>query len=106
MTHDDLQAAVRVLGLGERATLAEIKARFRKLVKRHHPDCGEEKDADRIYLVIEAHKRIMEYVASYRYGFSEREYLEQDPEERLRRQFGGDPMWKNRRRSDADRNRR
>jgi hypothetical protein len=35
----------------------------------------------------------MEYVASYRYDFSEREYLEQDPEERLRRRFMTDPMW-------------
>jgi hypothetical protein len=27
MTHDKLQHAVRILGLGDRATLAEIKAR-------------------------------------------------------------------------------
>jgi cysteine sulfinate desulfinase/cysteine desulfurase-like protein len=27
------------------------------------------------------------------YCFSEEEYLEQDPEERLRRQFMGDPLW-------------
>ena len=36
---------------------------------------------------------ILEYVESYRYCFSEQEYLEQDPEERLRRQFVEDPLW-------------
>ncbi|MFZ3207242.1 MAG: J domain-containing protein [Geobacteraceae bacterium] len=38
MTYANLQEALRVLGLGERATLAEIKAQHRELVKRHHPD--------------------------------------------------------------------
>lgn len=93
MTYDRLQSAVRALGLGERATLDEIKARYRELVKRHHPDGGAEGNAETIYRVIEARRVIMEYVESYRYGFSEREYLEQDPDERLRRQFTADPLW-------------
>ncbi len=93
MTYNELQAALRTLGLGERATLAEIKSRYRELVKRHHPDAGNAEGAEQIYRVIEANKRIMEYVASYRYGFSEKEYLEQDPEERLRRRFKADPVW-------------
>jgi hypothetical protein len=93
MTHRELLSAVRVLGLGERATLAEIKDRYRTLVKRHHPDCGGSEDAGDIYRIIEANKLVMEYVASYRYGFSEQEYLVQDPEERLRRRFTTDPLW-------------
>ena len=36
----DLQEALKVLGLGERATIREIKAHHRALVKRHHPDTG------------------------------------------------------------------
>jgi hypothetical protein len=43
--------------------------------------------------VIEANRVILEYVESYRYCFSEQEYLEQDPEERLRRRFMEDPLW-------------
>jgi hypothetical protein len=93
MTHQELLSAVRVLGLGERATLAEIKDRYRTLVKRHHPDSGGAEEAADIYRIIEANKRIMEYVSSYRYGFSEQEYLVQDPEERLRRRFTTDPLW-------------
>lgn len=43
--------------------------------------------------MIDANRVILEYVESYRDCFSEEEYLEQDPEERLRRQFMGDPLW-------------
>jgi hypothetical protein len=40
MTHDELRSAIRLFGLGERATIEEIKTRYRELVKRHHPDGG------------------------------------------------------------------
>jgi hypothetical protein len=93
MRHDDLQAALRVFGLGERATLKEIKGRYRELARQHHPDGGNGEDTEEIYRVIEANRVIMDYVESYRFCFSEREYLEQDPEERLRRRFVDDPLW-------------
>lgn len=93
MTYKKLKAALRVFGLGERATLDEIKARYRELAKRYHPDGGISEDTEVIYRVIEANRVIMEYVGSYRYCFSEQEYLEQDPEERLRRRFTTDPLW-------------
>jgi len=93
MRHDDLKAALRVFGLGERATLKEIKARYRELARQHHPDGGNGGDTEEIYRVIEANRVIMDYVESYRFCFSELEYLEQDPEERLRRQFMADPLW-------------
>ncbi len=93
MTYEELKAALRVFGLGERATLQEIKARYRELAKRHHPDGGISEDTEAIYRVIEANRVILEYVESYRYCFSEQEYPEQDPEERLRRRFMTDPLW-------------
>lgn len=93
MGYDELKAALRVFGLGERASLKEIKARYRELARRHHPDGGNGGDREEIYRVIEANRVIMEYVESYRFCFSEPEYLEQDPEERLRRRFMADPLW-------------
>lgn len=93
MTHDELKAALRVFGLGERATLQEIKTRYRELAKQHHPDGGQTGDPEEIYRVNEANRVILEYVESYRFCFSEREFLEQNPEERLRRRFMGDPLW-------------
>jgi len=93
MTHGELKAALRVFGLGERATLQEIKTRYRELAKQHHPDGGETDDPEEIYRVNEANRVILEYVESYRFCFSEREFLEQNPEERLRRRFMADPVW-------------
>ncbi len=90
MTHDELKAALRIFGLGERATLEEIKTRYRELARRHHPDGGNGTNPEEIYRVVEADRIIMTYVESYSYCFSEREYLEQNPEEQLRRQFMGD----------------
>ena len=34
----DIKAAAALLGLGEKATLAEIKKAYRRLSKKHHPD--------------------------------------------------------------------
>ncbi len=93
MTHDELKSALRVFGLGERATLREIKTRYRELAMRHHPDRGNGASSEEIYRVNEANRVILEYVESYSYCFSEQEYLEQNPEERLRRRFMTDPMW-------------
>ena len=38
MTYRELQDALETFGLGERATLKEVKARHRALAKAHHPD--------------------------------------------------------------------
>ena len=89
-----MRSAIRTFGLGERATLDEIKTRYREPAKRHHPDGGIREDTEAIYRVIEADRVILEYVESYRYCLPEREYLEQDPDERLRRQFMTDPLWR------------
>jgi hypothetical protein len=40
-----------------------------------------------------AYKLLLVYCENYRFSFSEGEFLEQVPEERLRRQFGWDPVW-------------
>lgn len=92
-TYEKLKESCRVLGLGERATLQEIKARHRKLVRECHPDVQGDHAPEKIYKVNSAYKVLTEYVESYRFSFSESEYLEQNPEEKLRRQFGTDPLW-------------
>lgn len=93
MTCADLREALRVLGLGERATLREIKARHRELVKRHHPDTGNCDDPEMIRKVNAAHRVILDYISAYRFSFSENEFYEQNPEERIWRQFADDPLW-------------
>jgi len=93
MTYADLQEALRVLGLGERATLKEIKTRHRALVKLHHPDTGNADDPKIIRDVNAAYRVLLDYVAAYRFSFAEEEFYEQNPEERLRLQFADDPLW-------------
>lgn len=93
MTYFDLQEALRVLGLGERATLKEIKTRHRELVKRHHPDAGVTDDPDTIRQVNAAYKIITDYVSGYRFSFAENEFYEQNPEARIWIQFADDPLW-------------
>lgn len=93
MTYEELQAALSVFGLGERATIKEIKARHRELVKRYHPDAGGEHDPEQIRKVNAAYRVLRDYVESYRFSFTEKEFYEQNPEERIRRQFMDDPLW-------------
>jgi DnaJ-class molecular chaperone len=93
MTYADLQEALRVLGLGERATLKEIKTRHRDLVKRHHPDIGTVDDPDTIRQVNAAYRVLLDYVSGYRFSFSKDEFYEQNPEERIWMQFADDPLW-------------
>ena len=88
MTYRKFKQAIEVFGLGERATLAQIKTRHRQLVKTHHPDQGNDTDPEAILRVNCAYETLTAYCENYRYSFAEEEFLEQVPEERLRRQFG------------------
>ncbi len=93
MTYEGLKKALTVFGLGERATLRQIKTRHRELVKAHHPDRATTDDTDAMVRINAAHEILRAYCENYRFSFSEEEFLEQYPEERIRRQFGWDPVW-------------
>lgn len=87
MTYADLQEALRVMGLGEQTTLRAIKTRHRELVKRHHPDAGNTTEPEVIRQINAAYRIVMDYVAEYRFSFTENEFYEQNPDERFRQQF-------------------
>lgn len=93
MTYADLLESLRTLGLGERATVKEIKARHRDLVKRHHPDTTNSNDSDMIKKVNAAYRVVQDYLSDYRFSFKEDEFYEQNPEERIWQQFADDPLW-------------
>jgi DnaJ-class molecular chaperone len=92
MTYEELQESLQVFGLGERATLREIKSRLREMVKRYHPDAQGGHDHDHIRKINAAYRILLNYVECYRFSFAEDEFYEQNPEERLRRQFMNDPL--------------
>ncbi|ALC14955.1 DnaJ domain-containing protein [Desulfuromonas soudanensis] len=92
MEFEDLREALDVFSLTGKASLQEIKARHRALVKRHHPDAGGSEN-DRIREINAAYQILLAYCRDYRFSFSREEFLEQRPEERLRQQFAQDPIW-------------
>lgn len=93
MNYLDLKAALQLFDLGERASLQKIKEKHRELVKKHHPDHDAERDPDVIRRINIAYELLRNYCENYQFCFSEEEYLEQTPEERIRRQFSWDPVW-------------
>lgn len=93
MTYQDFMKAVEVFGLGQRASLQQIRDRHRELAKAHHPDQGNATDPEAIRRINCAYEIIREYCTNYQFCFSEEEFLEQTPAERLKRQFGWDPVW-------------
>ncbi len=93
MTFQELQKSLKILGLNDLVTMKQIKIRHRELVKRHHPDSGGDPDCEQIQLINAAYRILGDYLASYRFSFSEDEFYSQNPEERLRRQFMDDALW-------------
>lgn len=102
-----ITAAREILGLGEEATLPEINARLKTLVKRWHPDCcGEEAEhcAEMTRRILDAADTIRAYCANYRFSFRSEEvekYL--SPAEWMEQRFGGEPFWASGGGSKADR---
>ena len=86
----EIDQARRLLGLGERASKAEIKTAYRHLCKQWHPDVltdrttGTRKMKD----ITAAYRLLLEYCESYRFSFSPEEVESFDPEKWWSRRFG------------------
>ena len=88
-----LLKAKSLLGLPETCSLYEIKARYKKLMKKWHPDKNLENPEEAhtmSILIIDAYKTIIEYTSSYHYDFSESYVNERkaSPTEWWENQFG------------------
>ena len=89
--------ARRLLGLGEEATLKEIKDAYRTLSLKYHPDrCPDEKrkECEEMFKKISnANEIIMSYCAGYKYSFKreevERESMDREYYEHLKRFYDG-----------------
>ncbi len=92
MKFKDLQMALQELGLGEKATVRDVKDRYRTLVKLYHPDRSVA-DNDKIRCITAAYKVVSEYLQNYQYDFSKPQFYQQYPEERLREQFYDADLW-------------
>lgn len=96
-----IEQAREVLGLGERATLAEIKRSYRRLSKLHHPDATEQAaglSGEQMYRITAAYELLMRYCNEYRFplkreGAGDEGLNIYDPEDWWQARFGEDPLW-------------
>ncbi len=104
MTKKDWQkiiAARDVLGLGEKASLAEIKEAYRRQAKRHHPDLAaaggveEKKEENRSMREITvAYQALLSYCENFSYPLVRPDRDEEmDPDDWWMDRFGQDPLW-------------
>ena len=88
---EQIDEARRLLGLGEAATLRQVKQAYRRAAQRYHPDrC---KDGDKVQCeemmtkINEAYELIMKYCTRYSYSFREEDVRRTYPYEEYLRKF-------------------
>ncbi len=85
------------MGLPERATMAEIKANYRALIRKWHPDkcrTSNEECKEMTTKINAAYRVINDYCNNYKFSFSEKEvgnYL--TAEEWWLKRFGRNYLW-------------
>jgi len=93
VSYDDLIKAKTLLGLHEKATLSEIKFRYKNLMQQWHPDKHPNNIQQATQMsaqINEAYKNILEYIKNFEFPFDEDNLREKSmsPEEWWHRKFG------------------
>jgi preprotein translocase subunit Sec63 len=93
----DIKAAAELLGLGEKASLAEIKKAYRRLSKKHHPDVQkktrEKTGKVAMHELTAAYKILLDYCAQYRFPLKPGENEPLEAEDWWFERFGQDHLW-------------
>ena len=91
-----IQNALEIMELHDRITFAQIKDKYKELMKKYHPDnCQddvlmcEEKSKE----IIKAYKILQDYCQDFRFSFSEEEIKSQSHHNWWAYRFGGDKTW-------------
>ncbi|MEN8200534.1 MAG: J domain-containing protein [Thermodesulfobacteriota bacterium] len=98
MTKSDWQevfAAKELLGLGDRATLGEMKRSYRQKCKENHPDLvGNDKaKGDLMRKLTRAYDVLMNHYNQFRIPLVPPDGESMDPEDWWMDRFGQDPLW-------------
>lgn len=104
MTSDKWQKilkARKILGLGELASLTEIKKAYRAISKKHHPDTASQNDETisgiAMHDIIDAYETLIAYCNSYQFPLTPQEGETQEAEDWWMDRFGQDPLWSKKR---------
>ena len=87
---NEIEEARKLLGLGEAATLKEIKTAYRTLAHRHHPDKlsgNDSAESETMKLLNRAYKLLTDYCNEYKYSFKEEDIARVYPHEEYLRTF-------------------
>ena len=88
---NEIEEARKLLGLGEAATLKEIKKAYRKLAHRYHPDKhkspADDESAETMKRINLAYKLLIEYCDNYKYSFRGEDVARVYPHEEYLRTF-------------------
>jgi hypothetical protein len=85
---EQVQGARNLLGLGQCATLSEIKTAFYNRAKKYHPDkCNQDKQKceERMKELNRAYETILLFLANYRYCFDAKPVQEEEWDQWKRR---------------------
>jgi len=96
---EGIDRARKLLCLGEKATLGEIKRAYYRLCKQYHPDTaaeGKGNDEEMMYRLTEAYDILMRYCEEYRFPLRPEETDIYDAEDWWMDRFGQDPLWSRR----------
>jgi hypothetical protein len=92
-----IQAAAAVLGLGRKATLAEIKKAYRRLSKKYHPDVQKKKretaSKSTMQELSAAYKLLLDYCSQYSFPLEPGENEPLEGEDWWLERFGNDHLW-------------
>jgi len=69
MRFSDIEAARRVLGLGETASLEQIRSAYRSLAHQYHPDKKGTEGAEAMKEINKAYHLLIDICNNYRYSF-------------------------------------
>jgi len=87
----EIDEARKVLGLGEVATLKEIKRAYRTLAHRHHPDKHSETTSEETDETMKslnwAYKLLIDYCGNYKYSFREEDVDRTYPHDEYLRRY-------------------
>ena len=86
-------AARDLLGLGEKASVNEIRSAYRRLAKQHHPDLGNDKGERVMLALTEAYQLLLDLCNSYPVPLPPEELAPQSDEDWWMDRFGSDPLW-------------